>query len=66
MPKVFISTISFNNNKVTNDLLKSIGELKTDNVGIFVVVVDNGSKSNYKADKKYNKFTLKIIRSEKI
>ncbi|MEK7502079.1 MAG: glycosyltransferase family 2 protein [Patescibacteria group bacterium] len=65
MPKVFISTISFNNNKVTNDLLKSIGELKTDNVGIFVVVVDNGSKSNYKADKKYNKFTLKIIRSEK-
>lgn len=64
MPKVFISTISFNNNKVTNDLLESIEELKTDGVEIFIVVVDNASEENYKTNKKYDTLTLKILRSE--
>jgi hypothetical protein len=65
MVKVFVTLVNYNNNETTHDCLDSLEGLNTDGFSLSVVVVDNASKEKFTEDKKYEKFTLKIIRSEK-
>jgi len=64
MKKVFITLISFNNNKVTLECLESLEKVRKNNFELNIVVIDNASKEKFKTLKKYLNFTLKIIRSE--
>jgi GT2 family glycosyltransferase len=65
MPKVFVTLINYNNNQVTSDCLQSLEGINTAGLALDVIVVDNASKEKFTEDKKYQKFNLKIIRSEK-
>ncbi len=62
--KVFITTISFNNNKATLDCLESLEKIKKDNIDLTVVVVDNASQEGFETEKKYKNFKLHVIRSK--
>ena len=64
MPKVFVTLINYNSNKMTDDCLNSLNELNTSDFELNVVVVDNASKEKFTENHKYQNFTLKIIRSE--
>lgn len=64
MSKVFISTVSFNNNPETISFLESLEKVNKKDIQLFVVVVDNASKDEFKITNKFNNFKLKIIRSE--
>ena len=64
MKKVFISILTFNDNKSTSECLDSIENLKKQDFGLFVVVVDNASANAFSAKKTYKNFSLKIIRNE--
>jgi len=63
--KVFITTISFNNNNATLECLNSIEQADKDNIELFVVVIDNASLKKFETTRKFSNFHLKIIRSEK-
>jgi GT2 family glycosyltransferase len=65
MKKVFISLLTFNDNKSTLDCLDSIETLKTESIKLSVVVVDNASENAFSVNKKYKNFELEIIRNEK-
>lgn len=64
MTKIFITLISFNNNKATLECLESLEKLAKDNLSLNVVVIDNASKENFKIDKTYKNFEIKLLRSE--
>lgn len=65
MKKVFISLLTFNDNKSTLDCLDSIEELKKENFKLSVVAVDNASEVPFSSKKEYKNFELEIIRNEK-
>ena len=56
MKKVFISILTFNDNKSTSECLDSIENLKKQDFGLFVVVVDNASANAFSAKKTYKNF----------
>ncbi|MGA2968020.1 MAG: glycosyltransferase family 2 protein [Candidatus Levyibacteriota bacterium] len=64
MPKVFVTLVNYNNNQNTYSCLQSMEEINTEGFELNVVIVDNASKDKFTEDKKYQKFNLKIIRSE--
>ncbi|MEK7159984.1 MAG: glycosyltransferase family 2 protein [Patescibacteria group bacterium] len=64
MKKVFVTMISFNNNKATFECLDSLEKIKKDGFKMIVVVVDNASVDKFVANKKYKNFDLEILRSE--
>ena len=64
MKKVFVTTISFNNNKATNECLESLEKIIKNNFELHIVVIDNASVKKFTATKKYNNFSLKILLSE--
>lgn len=64
MPKVFVTLVDYNSEKNTLSCLDSLDQLEIKDFELQIVVVDNASKNNFKADKKYQNFKLKIIRSE--
>lgn len=65
MSKVFISLLTFNDNKSTLECLKSITDLNIDNIELYVVVVDNASDKPFKTEESLRQFNLKIIRNDK-
>nr|MBI5455870.1 glycosyltransferase family 2 protein [Candidatus Levybacteria bacterium] len=66
MPSIFVSIINYNGNKDTLSCLKSLEELKTEGFSLEVVVVDNGSKEVFEADKnEFKNFKLHILKSDK-
>jgi len=64
MVKVFVTLINYNNNRATYDCLQSLEETNIESFELSVIVVDNASREKFTEDKKYQKFNLKIIRSE--
>lgn len=64
MGKVFITTVSFNNNPETISFLESLEKVHKKDIQLFVVVIDNASKDKFKITSEFNNFKLKIIRSE--
>ncbi len=64
MPKVFVTILNYNGNRDTHNCLNSLEELNIADFELNVVVVDNASREKFSEDKKYQKFNLKIIRSE--
>ncbi len=64
MSKVFITTVSFNNNPETISFLESLEKVEKKDIQLFVVVVDNASKDKFKIANKFNNYKLEIIRSE--
>jgi len=64
MPIVLVSLINFNSSKNTLSCLDSLGKVKIDGFVLNVVVVDNASREEFKVEKKYSNFQLKIIRSD--
>ena len=64
MTKVFVTILNYNGNKDTRNCLNSLEELNIADFELNVVVVDNASREKFNEDKKYQKFNLKIIRSE--
>jgi GT2 family glycosyltransferase len=65
MTKVFVTIVNYNNNQTTRDCLGSLEELNTEGIDLNMVVVDNASQEKFSSEKKYQKFNLKIINSEK-
>jgi hypothetical protein len=65
MPKVLVSLVNFNGSKDTFSCLDSLDKVELGEFELSVVVVDNASRENFQAEKKYNNFELKIIRSDK-
>lgn len=64
MPNIFVSVINYNGNKDTLLCLKSLEELKTEGFHLEVVVVDNGSKNVFEANKNdFKNFKLHILKS---
>lgn len=63
MPKVFISLITFNDDKSTRECLDSLEKLNKKNFELAVVVIDNASKEKFEAAKEYKNFDLKILTS---
>ena len=63
MPKVFISLITFNDDKSTRECLDSLEKLNKKNFELSVVVIDNASKEKFEATKEYTNFDLKILTS---
>lgn len=63
MKKVAIVTVNFNTEKDTRDFLKSLEKVKTKDVTLDVIVVDNGSKVKFVLDKE-QKDNVLLIRSE--
>ncbi len=61
MPKVFISLITFNDDNSTKECLDSLEKLTKKNFDLFVVVVDNASRREFRVVKEYKNFHLKII-----
>ena len=64
MNKVFITTISFNNNAETISLLDSLENVNKNEIELSVVVIDNASKEKFKNTASYKNFKLEILRSE--
>ncbi len=65
MTNVFISIVNFNGDKDTVSCLDSLNKIKTKDLILNVVVVDNGSSKAFTNDSKnYNNFKLHILRSE--
>lgn len=62
MKKLAIVTVNFNTDKDTDTLLESIQKLDTNGLTVTTIVVDNGSTTPYKLDKKFEN-TL-FIRSD--
>ena len=65
MAKIFVTILNFNGNKDTHECLQSLEAINKEDFDLSVVVVDNASKEKFAENKKYQKFILKIIRSEK-
>lgn len=64
MTKVFVTTISFNNNDTTIECLESLEKVEKEGLELYIVVVDNASREKFSAKKSYKNFDLEIIRSE--
>jgi GT2 family glycosyltransferase len=64
MTKVLVTLVNFNGNKDTLSCLDSLDKVKIQEFDLSVVVVDNASREIFKADRKYQNFDLKIIRSD--
>lgn len=66
MKKVFVSIINYNNLKDTTECLESINNLKTDNIELNVVVIDNASQEKLKLKENFLKgIPLKLIFNSK-
>ncbi len=65
MNKVFISLLTFNDNKSTTECLTSLNKLNKDGIDLNVLVIDNASDNPFTSDKDYENFNLKIIRNDK-
>ena len=63
MKKIALVTVNYNTARDTFTLLNSLERLKTDDLELDVIVVDNGSKSPITIEKKY-KHKISLIRSE--
>ena len=64
MLKVLVTLVNFNGLKDTLACLESLDKVRVQDFELSVVVVDNASQEIFKTEKKYEKFKLKIIRSE--
>lgn len=65
MIKVFITTVTFNNNLETINFLDSLEKVNKKDIEFFATVVDNASKEQFKVTKQFKNFKLNVIRSEK-
>lgn len=68
MTKVFIIILHFKGLKHTRDCLKSLRKLKTENIEVQIVLVDNNSRDAVKlkkAIKKLSKLKIKLIENKK-
>lgn len=65
MLKVLVSLVNFNGSKDTLSCLDFLDKVKIEEFKLHVVVVDNASTENFKTEKQYSNFELKIIRSNK-
>lgn len=63
MPKVFISLITFNDDKSTKECLDSLEKLNKKNFELSVMLIDNASKEKFEVTKEYKNFDLKILTS---
>lgn len=63
MTKVFISLLTFNDNKATLECLGSLENLNKESFELSVVVVDNASEEPFVAIKRYKNFNMKVLRN---
>ena len=64
MINVFISILTYNDNKSTLECLDSLEDLEKDKIDLNVVVVDNASIEKFTSKKDYKNFNLTILRNE--
>lgn len=65
MNKIFISMVTFNNNKATKECLETLEKVNKTDFELFVVVIDNYSKEKFVIENKYKNFNINVLRSEK-
>lgn len=64
MVNIFVSIINYNGLENTLNCLESLDGVEVKGFKLSVVVVDNGSKDEFKKSEKYKNFDLKVIREE--
>lgn len=64
MINVFISILTYNDNKSTLECLDSLEDLEKDKIDLNVVVVDNASIEKFTSKKDYKNFNLTILSNE--
>lgn len=64
MRNVFISIIDFNGKENTTECLNAIDSMKIENFRLNVIVIDNSSKIEFRPNKTFRNFSLKIIRNK--
>lgn len=62
--KIFVSVLTFNDNKDTLECLESLDKINKDKHELNVVVVDNASDKSFAINKRFKNFNLKIIRNK--
>lgn len=64
MKKVALVTVSYNTADDTIKLLHSLQQIKTPNMFLEIIIVDNGSKEIFMLPENFNKENITLIRSE--
>lgn len=64
MKKVGIVTVNYNTADDTNTFLHSLKHIKTPDISIDIIIVDNGSKEEFKLPEDLTQENIKLIRSE--
>lgn len=65
MKKIAIVTVSFNTEKDTKNLLKSLKKIERDNYKLFTIIIDNGSEKVFKLVPEEQNEEITVIRSDK-
>jgi GT2 family glycosyltransferase len=65
MKKVVIVTVNYNTEKDTNNLLKSLEKVEKKDFELQIIIVDNGSKTEFQLDHHQKKDNITILRLNK-
>src|SRR5438876_1119428 len=63
MKKVVISIITFNNNQATNNCLASLEKLKTKDLDIHIIIIDNGLEQRF-TNPFDSRFPIRVLRND--